>query len=205
MWKERIGAKTHDFLTFCATQHVNNHVGIDRTAQVGDGCTIGHDVSVGRHSFLGPSCFFRSGSVGAFCSIGPNVVIGVDEHPHHTVSTHLFWHNQKTEDVWPQDNPPPVIRNDVWVGAGAIILRGAVVEDGAVIAAGAVVKGHVPLYGIVGGVPAKLIRYRFDDTVRQVLQKSKWWEWDDDKLSEMSRYFADVNEFICKLSSPKEG
>lgn len=80
------------------------------------------------------------------------------------------------------------IGNDVWIGAGATVLRGITVGDGAVIAAGAVVTKNVPPYAIVGGVPAKIIRMRFKDSIIEKLVKLKWWDYGPDILKGCELY-----------------
>jgi acetyltransferase-like isoleucine patch superfamily enzyme len=77
---------------------------------------------------------------------------------------------------------PVVIGNDVWIGTGAIILRGLSVGDGAVIGAGAVVTKDVPPYAIVAGNPARVIKYRFEEAVIKRIQASKWWEMSDGEI-----------------------
>ncbi|MNI40841.1 Chloramphenicol acetyltransferase [compost metagenome] len=79
-------------------------------------------------------------------------------------------------------NQKIVIGNDVWIGANAVILPGVTLGDGAVIGAGAVVTKDVPPYAIVGGVPAKVIRYRFTPEEIEVLLRIKWWEWEIEEI-----------------------
>jgi carbonic anhydrase/acetyltransferase-like protein (isoleucine patch superfamily) len=76
------------------------------------------------------------------------------------------------------------IGNDVWIGAGAIILRkeGLKIGDGAVIAAGAVVTKSIPPYAIAAGVPAKVISYRFSEDIIDFMLELKWWDWSFDKV-----------------------
>lgn len=83
-----------------------------------------------------------------------------------------------------RDNKPVIIGNDVWIGAQVSILPGVTIGDGAVIAAGAVVNKDVPPYAIVGGVPAKIIRYRFNREVCRKMLEIKWWDWSHDKIEE---------------------
>jgi acetyltransferase-like isoleucine patch superfamily enzyme len=92
--------------------------------------------------------------------------------------------NVKCERSHIRNNKPVVIGNDVWIGANVIILPGVEIKDGAVIAAGAVVTRNVPAYAIVGGVPAKILKYRFDEKIIDELLKIKWWEWPHDKIIE---------------------
>ena len=76
-----------------------------------------------------------------------------------------------------------VIGNDVWIGYEAVILSGVTIGDGAIIGTRAVVTKDVPPYTIVGGVPAKPIRKRFDEKVIEVLLKIKWWDWTEEKIA----------------------
>ena len=77
-----------------------------------------------------------------------------------------------------------MIGNDVWIGYEALILAGVTVGDGAIIAGRAVVTKDVPPYTIVGGVPAKPIRKRFDDDTIAALEKLRWWDWDEERIRE---------------------
>ena len=78
-----------------------------------------------------------------------------------------------------------VIGNDVWIGYNATIMPGINIGDGAIIATNAVVTKDVPPYSIVGGNPAKLIRYRFEEKIINVLTTIKWWNWDIEKITEL--------------------
>lgn len=88
-----------------------------------------------------------------------------------------------------------VLGNDVWVGSNVLINGGVKIGDGAVIAAGAVVVKDVPPYAIVGGVPAKIIRYRFSPEIIEKLLELKWWNLDDEILKEKIGFFQKDN--IC--------
>lgn len=135
--------------------------------------------------------------IGRFCSIGENVQIYLGgEHRTHWITTYPF-------DVLIDGDPTPskgnvVIGNDVWIANNVQILSGVTIGDGAVIAAGAVVTSNVPDYAIVGGVPAKLIRFRFNMATRQRLMGIRWWDWPIDKLSAAVHLLTngDVEELI---------
>ena len=129
--------------------------------------------------------------IGKFCSIacGAKFLFTSANHTLNSLSTYPFpiffeeW-NLDPKDIsnaW--DNKGDIIiGNDVWIGYEAVILSGVTIGDGAIIAARAVVTKDVPPYTIVGGVPAKQIRKRFDDQTINKLQNLRWWEWDEEKI-----------------------
>lgn len=131
--------------------------------------------SIGSYTFIGNRSSITKSSIGRYCSIGNNVSIGHGEHSLDRVSTSALFYVNPWQELTKGEC---VIQDDVWVGVDAIVLRGVVVGTGAVIAANAVVTEDVPPFAIVGGVPAKVIRYRFDEQKRQQLIASGWWEKD---------------------------
>lgn len=145
-------------------------------------------------------------SIGAFCNLSAeNIVIAGGNHPLSTVSTHaLFFHNKygfvpenKSIEKY-ASNEKIEIGNDVWIGSNVSLLPGIIISDGAVIAAGAVVTRNVPPYAIVGGVPAKIIRYRFEEDIITKLVKMKWWDWDDAKIKRNISLMWGPEQFITK-------
>lgn len=96
-----------------------------------------------------------------------------------------------------------IIQNDVWIGTGATIMPGVVVHNGAVIAAGSHVTKDVPPYAIVGGNPAKVIGWRFEQDVIDRLQAIQWWYWDEEKIRENAEYFSDNTELFCNRFYPE--
>lgn len=139
--------------------------------------------------------------IGAFCSINNTASIGSVNHPIKFVSTHPFLYRENRGFV-NQDNfehlgnKKVVIGNDVWIGAHTVILPGVNIGNGAIIGAGAVVTKDVPPYAIVGGVPAKIIRYRFSQDIIEAMQEIQWWNWDDEKIKENLDLFYNPEEFV---------
>ena len=98
-----------------------------------------------------------------------------------------------------RNNKAVNIGNDVWIGANVIILPGVTISDGAIIAAGAVVNKDVKPFEIVGGVPAKTIKYRFDEDIINKLLKIKWWNWSLKEIEDNIEFFYDIDGFIRKF------
>lgn len=120
-------------------------------------------ISIGNDVFIGPGAIFRASessiTIGNKVMFGPRVTIMGGDHNFSHVGRYMFDVKEKA----PGDDLPVVIEDDVWVGAGAIILKGVTIGRGAIVAAGAVVNKNVEPYSIVGGVPAKKIARRFSD------------------------------------------
>lgn len=165
-----------------------------------------YNVQVGDYTYSAPNSSIRNTKIGRFCSIGENFISGAAIHPTNYISSSpVFYSTLKQCGVTfsqkdkIEEYKNVIIGNDVFIGANVTILSGVNIGDGAIIAAGAVVTRDVPDYAIVGGVPAKLIRYRFSQDVIQNLKTISWWNWPDDKLHFVEEYFEDVESFIKKF------
>lgn len=130
-------------------------------------------------------------TVGKFCSIAAQVRINPGNHPMHRASQSHFTYRASAyfDDADDEDSffdwrraHPVKIGHDVWIGHGAIILPGRTIGTGAVIAAGAVVTRDVGDYEIAAGVPARIVKRRFDETTAQRLLRLSWWDWPHDRL-----------------------
>lgn len=146
-----------------------------------------YGVSVGDYSY-GPILYRgrlpRGTVVGNWCSVGRDLMVRRRDHPIERVTQHPFFYSGKlgwveTDTIPREDQNPLTIGHDVWIGDRVTILSGCrSIGNGAVLAAGAVVTKDVPPYAIVGGVPAKLLKYRFEPDVQALLEQSRWWELD---------------------------
>lgn len=114
-------------------------------------------------------------------------------HPLNWLSTHPAFYSTRrqanisfTENDLFLDQKSIEIGHDVWVGARVMILDGCKIGNGAVIAAGAVVVKDVPAYAVVGGVPARIIKYRFEPDVIDFIQKMQWWNLNINELAKLN-------------------
>lgn len=175
--------------------------------------------TIGAFTYIQKGSFFNDTDVGRFCSIAGNVSTGAGEHPVDWLSTHPFVNDPSDVAAglshcypeyreWLTGTPSRVtnrggdrvsIGHDVWIGEGAFIRRGVKIGVGAIVAAHAVVTKDVAPFSIVGGNPAKHIRYRIDEALIDDVLASRWWEYD---LRPIARYtdFSDVRRSIDNIA-----
>lgn len=158
--------------------------------------------------YIGSETKISEAKIGKFCSIGPNVLIGVGLHPTNLISTFPAFYSTRKQCQFSFVNKTIVpelgtieIGNDVWIGANAIIFDDIKIANGAIIGAGAVVTKDVPPYTIVGGVPAKVIRTRFSESEIAKLESTKWWEKDLDWIKEHYQLFNNPISFFENTST----
>lgn len=169
---------------------------------------------IGFGSYIGQNSQIEA-EIGRYCSIADHVRTVIGNHPtSNYVSTHpAFFSNRKqagfsfvdksffNEITLVDGKFSVIIKNDVWIGSGSIILNGVTVENGAIIAAGSVVTKDVPPYAIVAGVPARILRYRFEPETIEWLLKFKWWDKDEKWIQKNAMYFKNINDFIINNSN----
>jgi len=199
------GLKCGDRCSISPRACINGRVTLGNAVNVDEDSVL-RDSTLGTYSYVGRRSAIIHATVGKFCSIAPDVAIGLGRHPLAPfVSTHpafVFggeW-GFSSQGLW-TDYEPTTIGNDVWLGLRAAIKDGITVADGAVVAAGAVVTKDVPPYSIVAGVPARIIRYRFPPHVIQFLLQFRWWDRDEAWLRANSTKFHNIEEFINLFGS----
>lgn len=165
---------------------------------------IVYSSEIGDYSYAQKNCSIWHSIIGKYCSLSWNVSIGGGEHDFRKVTTHSILYAKMygfvEGELYDRFSKPCIIGNDVWVGAGAQILRGVKIGDGAVIAAGAVVTKNVKPYSIVAGVPAKKIGQRCSDELIEKMLMIKWWDFPDAIIKEN---VALLNEDISKQTVEK--
>ena len=165
------------------------------------------NTSIGSASYLGPNCYLPNVEIGNFCSISSNVKVLPYTHPTKDfISTHpcffsdlnqagfSFVHKSIFPEILFTDDKKKflIIGSDVWIGEDVKIIGGLRVGDGAIIAAGSIVTRDVPPFAIIGGIPAKVVRYRFSDEQIKLLLELKWWQRDFEWLKKNADYFSEV-------------
>ena len=153
-------------------------------------------------NFIGENTFINSCSeIGSFSSISSGVKIGLKNHNLDLVSTSPFFYNpSKTWGIKNKSSKvqPCRIGADVLVSANSIIMEGISLGVGSIIGAGSFVNNDVPPYAVVGGVPARVLKYRFNESEIKLLIKSQWWELDPEKIISLSKFFNDPKKFVSK-------
>jgi phosphonate metabolism protein (transferase hexapeptide repeat family) len=130
--------------------------------------------------------------IGKFCSIAAFARINPGNHPLDRVALHHFTYRSRSYGLAEEDDREffewrrthkVVLGHDVWIGHGAVVLPGVRIGTGAAIGSGAVVSKHIPPFAVAAGVPARVLRFRFDENVRAGLLGLAWWDWSRERLA----------------------
>lgn len=196
---------------FRGSRIVTNHVAPG--VRIGYGVILEEDVrvygkvAIGDYTFINKNTQIDSNTafIGKYCSISHGVKIGLGPHPVNFFSTSPLFYSPYRGVVKKElynefiDRGYTEIGNDVFIAANAVILAGVKIGDGAVVAAGSVVTRDVPPYAIVGGVPAHVLRYRFDLPLIERLLRVQWWNRKVEILTRHADRGYEVHDFLDQI------
>ena len=174
---QKLGLIVHDSAALRGANELEAPVRIEHGAYL-------ENSSVGAYTLISHRASLVRATVGRYCTIAHEAAIGMAEHPTDWLTTsavaysNVFGLRSHKPGGAFEKTQPVTLGNDVWVGARAFIRGGVTIGDGAIIGYGAVVTKDVPAFAIVGGVPALVLRYRFDGVTVARLLASKWWDYD---------------------------
>ncbi len=163
---------------------------LGKFVEIGEGTRV-LESTVGDYSYTDRFADIAYSHLGKFVNVAAFSRVNPSEHPHQRASLHHFMY--RSSYYWERENDesevfewrrsrPVIIGHDTWLGHGAIIMKGVTVGDGAIIASNSVVTKNVESYAIVGGIPAKFIKWRHPARVASRLIDMAWWHWDHQAL-----------------------
>lgn len=177
---------------------------VSEKAKIGSPHRLIH-ISIGDYTYIGENANVLHTDIGKFCSIGPNFFCGWGIHPTSGISTSPMFYSTNYQNGYSlskedkvKERKQIVIGNDVFIGANVTVLDGITIGDGAVIGAGAVVSKDIPPYAIAVGSPIEIIKYRFTQEQIDALLKIEWWNFPEERLSDIESMFFDIDSFIKK-------
>lgn len=195
------GRDIHNILMFsnCIIEKnccINKNTHLNEGVHLFENCIINNS-EIGSYTYLAKNCLVQNAKIGKFCSIATDVLIGVGQHPTHLFSTSPLFYKRNNplnfklikNDIRFDEYRPIDIGNDVWIGARSIIMDGVKIGHGAIVAANSVVTKDVPEYAIVAGIPAKVIKFRFDNEKSSQILSSGWWNNDLKNIVDNFTYF----------------
>jgi acetyltransferase-like isoleucine patch superfamily enzyme len=187
-----------------------NKVQFGRHCIVSEGCRIENSI-VGSYTYFSENCYISSLIIGKYCSVGPGLRVGLGRHPvNECISTSPFMYHFNDKDIDTPFSEHRYVRgsehfvkigSDVWLGANVVIADGVEIGDGAIIGACSYVNCDVPPYSVYGGVPAKLLKYRFSVSEIEFLRDLKWWDLPSFELAAISRHFSNPKKFFEEVLS----
>lgn len=178
------------------TAYWDEHSAFTRNTKLGPFVRLLHS-KIGPYTRISKGCSLLFTEVGRFCSFGIGVQLGAGRHPIHMASTsQLFYNTNSLKNDWVhpisyEQNLPISVGNDVWIGSNTLIMGGVTIGDGAVIGARSLVTKDIPPYAIAVGMPARVIKYRFEPEVVERLLEIQWWNFSEDEIQAHIRFFRE--------------
>lgn len=163
-------------------------------------------LNLDRYSYVGDNCVIVNTTIGSFCSIANNCIIGGASHPMQWVSTSPVFYSGRNilkknfSNIDFIDEHQTSIGHDVWIGNNVLIKAGVTIGNGAVIGMGSVVTKNVPSYEVWAGNPAKKIKQRFDDNLKKKIEETNWYNLSDYKLAKLADYIRNPEAFLDKYN-----
>jgi phosphonate metabolism protein (transferase hexapeptide repeat family) len=173
--------------------------------------TTMNETIFGDYSYVVNDSSIIYAEIGKFCSIAAHTRLNPGNHPMERPALHHFTYRSLSYQLGVDDDAEffewrrshkVTLGHDVWIGHGTVILPGVTIGTGAGIGAGAVVSKDVPPFAIVAGVPAKVIRYRFDERMQEALLRIAWWDWTRPQLQAALPDFRNltIQDFVAKYA-----
>ncbi len=182
-------------VTLTPGRYTFGEVSLEAPCRLSTACSFSREFSIGAFSAVTNDRVKRwplqimTARIGRYCSIAASAMLAPGCHPADWLSSSFFLGDLKLNEVadcttgaTSRTHRTVQIGNDVWIGANAVVMDGVTIGDGAIVAAGAVVTKDVPPYAIVGGIPAKVIKYRFSESLIERLLKARWWRYSPEVL-----------------------
>ena len=154
---------------------------------------IGYATTLGHNNLLSGTI-----SIGKYCQLGADVALHANNHPISYMTTYINQNLFNGELKQLKEENTITVGHDVWIGHGVIVLGNVTIGNGAILAAGSVVTKDVDAYAIVAGVPAKMIRKRYAETIIKEIEELKWWEKSEEELEKLKPLF--FKDFTNKSS-----
>jgi acetyltransferase-like isoleucine patch superfamily enzyme len=207
LWQQFLHRKQHLLIRYGA--HFSN-VRFGRFNTLYDRAFL-TDVVIDDYSYVGRDNVVACADIGKFTCLAPEVIVGMPNHPSRGfISAHpAFYSTARQAQITFVENDlfeefkRVTIGHDVWIGTRAIVMGGVTIGNGAIVGAGAVVTKDVPPYAVVAGIPARVLRYRFEPEQIRMLEKIEWWNQDLDWLKANAHYFHRVNDFFRLYAEEK--